>query len=675
MNDFITNFHFIRPLWFIALIPLFIMLWTLKRTLFNRSPWQAFIPSHLQSAVLKQTGDLKKTNKPSNQNLALIKPFIIGLLSILALAGPTWQKLPQPVYQTERGSVLIMNMSLSMYANDIKPNRLTRARFKAIDLLAKINEGEVGLIASTSDAFIISPLTQDIKNIELLLPALSPDIMPVGGSNPLAALTLANEMLLNAGYLSGDIYWFIDAVDKEDLSDIYNWSDSHEHNIKIFGVGTKNGAPITLPSGELLKDNNGAIIIPKLPINRLASIAQRSSGSYHTLTHDDADLNALAQISIDLDGALNNTLDGAFGESKKENKKDSSELQMGDQWQEQGAWLVFLIIPLLLTYFRRGGVLLNGQNISALMVSFIYTPLVFALCFSSTITTAYANNTSPSHKGKNVEIQPDSQWQKKWQNLWQTNDQQGKASFQEEDYQAAAQQFDDQQWQGSAHYKAGNYQEALDAFQKGEQRNSANSLYNQANALAKLQQYDKAIESYEKALAQNADFTDAQDNIDRIEEFLKKQENNNEQQQSNDQQKQDDEQKEQDQEKQEQSEEQQKQNDNQQEQSEEQQKQNDKQQEQSEEQQKQNDQQQEQSEEQQKQNDKQQEQSEEQQKQNDNQQEQTPKTEEQLAQEQEKNEQEQRLQKIMNKVTDDPYLLLRNKMQLEYQKRKREGKY
>ena len=177
-SELINNFHFIRPWWLLAFFTLLIVLFILKKIRYYQSPWQHFIPAHLANALLENSQS-KGKQSTSSQPHYWVKPFIIGSCIIIALAGPAWQKLPQPVYQLERGAVLIMDMSYSMLATDVKPNRLTRARYKAIDLLKRINEGDVGLIAYAGDAFIISPLTQDIKNIELLLPSLSPDIMPV----------------------------------------------------------------------------------------------------------------------------------------------------------------------------------------------------------------------------------------------------------------------------------------------------------------------------------------------------------------------------------------------------------------------------------------------------------------------------------------------------------------
>jgi len=661
---FLSNFHFIRPYWLLAIFALLAVLWLLRKHKFHQSPWQQFLPSHLSQVLVE--GSSKTNHKNAfSEKIFLIKPFIIGLLSIVALAGPVWQKLPQPVYQTERGSVLIMDMSYSMYATDIKPNRLTRARFKAIDLLNKINEGDTGLIAYAGDAFIISPLTQDIKNIELLLPSLTPDIMPVPGANPLAALTLAHKMLLNAGHLNGDIYWFTDDVDNEEIADIYDWSNKFGHQLNILGVGSKSGAPITLPSGELLKDNNGAIVVPRLPSQKLKSLASRGHGNYQRISNDDSDIDNLI---------LKTALSNQNGEKNK-NKKQQSQ-QTGDQWQEQGAWLLLLALPLMLSYFRRGSAIL--------MLPLSCLPLLFLLSFSFVSTETYANNDVNNHvnnhanNNKEPEQLPASSTQKIWQDLWQTNDQQAQQHYNQKDYQSAAQQFDNPQWQGSAHYKAGNYQDALDSFKQGKKSESADSLYNQGNALAQMQQYEQAIKSYDLALKKNPDLQDAKDNIEKIKQQQKEQEKKQEQQQG-------------DQSKDDQSKDKQSQNKKDQQQDSQNSESKDQQsQQQSDDSQKQkkdsnsevqeNDKQNTPKDTNKEQQDKKAEQERKEQQEKNTQkaesqekQQGEEKTAAQIAAEQKAKETEQKHQQLLNKVTDDPYLLLRNKMQLEYQRRKQDG--
>lgn len=664
LNLFLNNFHFLRPFWLLAIFALFFVLFLLKKQRFYHSPWQKFIPNHLSQVLVEGASNNQINKEKWHQKTFLLKPFFIGVLSIIALAGPVWKKLPQPVYQTDRGSVLIMDMSYSMYATDLKPNRLTRARYKAIDLLDKINEGDVGLIAYANDAFIISPLTQDTNNIALLLPSLTPEIMPYPGANPLAALTLAHEMLTNAGHLNGDIYWFTDDVSNEEISDIYEWSNEFGHQLNILGVGSANGAPIKLPNGELLKDDNGAIVIPRLPIQKLKSLAARGQGNYKTIRNDDSDLNYLIT-------------DDKISEKTKREKQESQ--QMGDQWQEQGAWLLLLVLPLILSYFRRGGTLLilpiSGLPLLLFLSTSIVTPTSFA-----TNTTELNNNEKKEQLSvhqSNVS-KPVNNF---WNNLWQTNDQQAQKQFNLENYATASQQFENHQWQGSSHYKAGNYQAALKSFKKGSQANTAQSLYNQGNALAQLQQYEEAIESYEKALTLKPDLQHAKENIEKIKQHQKEQEQNQQNQQNNndnDQNNAEQEENNQDQDSQSQDQ----QNSNEQQQSDD----NQNEQQDSENNEPLND-----SNEKNQQNQSEDSKNEQEQtgknkkeephkqdseaiaEQEQQEQQEQQKTEAQIAAEQQSQETDQKHQKLLNQVTDDPYLLLRNKMKLEYQKRKQEG--
>ncbi len=148
----------------------------------------------------------------------LLWPMLSAVcLCIVAMAGPTTQKIPKPVYDVAQAKVIVLDLSLSMRSTDIAPDRLTRMSFKAIDLINANNGGEIGLIAYAGDAFVISPITSDGTNLNALIPGLSPEIMPEFGSSPDLALMKADEMLTQAGYLNGDIIWFTDGVDYDQI--------------------------------------------------------------------------------------------------------------------------------------------------------------------------------------------------------------------------------------------------------------------------------------------------------------------------------------------------------------------------------------------------------------------------------------------------------------------------
>ena len=661
LDSFINHFHFIRPWWLLAFFALFLVLFLLKKIRYYQSPWQHFLPAHLANALLENSHNqtAQKTPITSSQGRYWLKPLVIGSAIIVALAGPAWQKLPQPVYQLERGAVLIMDMSYSMLATDVKPNRLTRARYKAFDLLKKINEGDVGLIAYAGDAFIISPLTQDVRNIELLLPSLSPDIMPVHGANALAALILADQTLKNAGHISGDIYWFTDDIENDEMSDIYAWANDNNHKLNILGIGSKNGAPIKLSSGKLLKDYKGAIVIPKLPAARLAAITKRSRGVYHTMTNDDTDIKALtAHLTASLDDQIDTETS-----KNQQSENQSKQAMLGDQYQEQGPWLLIIILPLLLSYFRRG---------SSILTLAFFMPLTVMFSLTSFSPNSYAAEQSvtppPAVTVTETSAKSDSSSAGQfWRDLWQTSDQQAQQHYQQKDYQQAAEQFEDSQWQGSAHYKAGEYEQALQAFKQGD---SAQALYNQGNSLAQLQKVDEAIEAYKKALKKDPSLSDAKANLATLEALKKEQE-----QQSQDGQENQDSDEESDGEQQDKKENQSdKDNQQSQDQSQSEQEQGDPQQSNQEEQNEQDNEQQNSQQEKQAQDAKEQEEQAKQAKAADD--EEKPSDEKSLAQQASDNkrqETEQKHQQLLNKVTDDPYLLLRNKMRLEYQKRRHES--
>ena len=459
-----SEFHFIRPLWLLGLIALPLLFWLIKRIRIKSSGWQQFLPKHLSTGIESAT---------FTTSLTIPMTLLAFTLVIIALAGPTWKKLPQPVYQVAKGSVLIMDMSYSMYSTDLTPNRLTQARFKATDLLDVISDGEIGLVAYAGDAFTISPLTSDVENIKLLLPSLSPELMPELGSNPFAALDLAKQMLTNAGHQDGDIYWFTDGVEDEEVMEIQDWSREHQYRINILAIGTKNGAPIRLGNGELMKDRIGGIIIPKVNIEELASISKVGSGNFSTITTSNQDIESLIQQDVKLD----------------QEKKEASEKE-GDQWQDMGAYLVVLVAIFLLPLFRRGTIL------AVLPVCFLLVP------------------AQPVH----ADI---------WKDLWKTKDQQGKALYEKEQFKEAASAFKDPMWQGNAHYRSGDYESAIGAYSK---MDNADANYNIGNSYAKLQQLDKAIEAYDAALALNPGHKNALANKKIIEDLQKQQENQQQQQ-------------------------------------------------------------------------------------------------------------------------------------------------
>ncbi|WP_346763725.1 VWA domain-containing protein [Vibrio sp. Hep-1b-8] len=184
-----SEFVVLYPWVLLALIPwAMVIFWLVKRT-----RTQTLIAPHLAAAM--------GVSAPAKKTVRLYITALCGIVVIVALSGPSMSKQPRPSYTNSSARVLVMDMSMSMYATDIKPNRLTQARFKATDLLSSWKEGSTGLVAYAGDAYQVSPMTSDSKTIANLLPNLSPDLMPYPGADAAAGIKLAIEMMTNTGPL------------------------------------------------------------------------------------------------------------------------------------------------------------------------------------------------------------------------------------------------------------------------------------------------------------------------------------------------------------------------------------------------------------------------------------------------------------------------------------------
>lgn len=454
-----SEFHLLRPWWLLALIPVGLLYWRFIYSQVHQAGWHQWLPGHL-SKVLVKSG-----SKPS---LWPVHRFlIIGILATLALSGPTWERLPQPVYQLESGQVVIMDMSPSLLADDISPDRLTRMKYKAIDLVRAGLDGDTGLIAYADDAFIISPLTADNRNLMNLIPSLSPEIMPAAGSEPLLALQLADELLRNAGYPQGDIYWLTDGITSRDLNPLSSYLRSIEHRVSILAVGTEEGAAIRDSSGRLLKENNQVIIAKTYP-SRLEDLASITGGAFSSVTADNRDIEKLInQPPLTREG------------------KDSDDQQQGDAWRDMGPYVALFILPIMLLNWRRSG---------------LFSPIMLAMLLPlvSFSPELYAAQEPALEK------------------YFLNQEQRAQRFYQQEQYEQAANLSKDPLRQGAALYRNGDYEAAADVFA---QHSSPEAQYNLGNALAQQQQYDAAIAAYEKALEKRPDWSEAVENKQLVEQL------------------------------------------------------------------------------------------------------------------------------------------------------------
>ncbi len=454
----LDSFHFLRPWWLLGLVPVAWMLWRLMRTTPAGRTWQQVCDPHLLPHLLigeDQTGGKSAW-------------ILLGLgwcLALLALAGPVWSKLPAPVVRSESALVMVVDISRSMDAQDIRPSRLTRAKHKVLDILKRRTEGQTGLIVFAYEPFVVSPLTDDAKTIASMVPALLTELAPVQGSRPELALERADTLLKQSTISEGTILLITDGAEGSAVLQTVETLRQKGRVVSVLGVGSEEGAPIPIPSGGFLTDQSGAIVIPKLDPNSLQELARVGGGQFETIQPDDRDLDRILNTSMNIP---------SMGRSEEIERNT-------DLWQEEGPWLVLVVLMMGIPAFRRGW----------LGVVFLIGVLV----------------PTPVHAGI-------------WEDLWSRPDQQASRMLQEGKPKEAAKLFKDPNWQGVAYYQSGQYEQAAKAF--GDPSNPE-SLYNQGNALARLGKYEEALKAYEHTLQQMPEHEDAQHNADLIKKLLEQQ--------------------------------------------------------------------------------------------------------------------------------------------------------
>ncbi len=459
MPTFIENFHFIRPLFLLGLIPAAILVATLGFLHSRNSSWYKAVDASLLPFLLEQ-------NARSRQYLPLYGLLSIWVLSIIALAGPAWQQIPSPVQEREDAMVIVQDLSLSMYSTDLNPSRLVRAQRKLIDILnSRKEEGQTALVVYAGSAHTVTPLTDDIATINNMISALDPNIMPLLGSKPEEGIRLAVELLENAQLAEAKIMLVTDGINRADLAGIRDILNGTFHNLVILGVGTDEGAPIPTNEG-FLRDQNNAIVIPSLNRSLLEELAESVNGRYADAVLSDNDIDYLLEQTL-----LDDT----------RNLRDVE--QDFDTWAEAGPWLLLLVLPLAALSFRRGWLL---------SICFMF--------FISPHQQAYALG---------------------WKDLWSNKNQQGVQAFVTDEFDEAANLFEDENWRAASFYRNGDYQSALNELNA---QSGLNATYNKANTLAQLKRYADAIDAYDEVLAEQPDHTDALFNKAIVQNLLEEQE-------------------------------------------------------------------------------------------------------------------------------------------------------
>ncbi|GLQ90507.1 tetratricopeptide repeat protein [Dyella flagellata] len=455
MSEALRQFHFLQPLWLLGLLALPLLIWIGTRGDAAQRALSRLADPELLPHLL--SGNERHTRVPSG---LLVLGWTLG---VLALAGPTWSRVTEPMFNDRAAQVVALSLSQHTLARDVLPSRIERARYKVRDLLQANQDGLNALIGYAGQSFVVAPLTSDAHSLDALLEAMSPDVMPVDGDNAAQAIEQGVKLIHDAKLDSGSIVLVTDDADSNAQAAARAALSAGVH-VSVLGIGTTQGAPVAKADGSFAHDDQGNIAIARRNDADLRALAEAGGGRYVTMNADNQDIAALhAQLQATRHASV------ARG-------------QEADVWQDRGPWLLLPLLLVAAMAFRRGWVLL---------LPLVLLPLL--------PTNAKATG---------------------WRDWWQRADQQAASALRQGDAGKAQQLARDPALRGAAAYRAKDYAAAAEALQYAK---GTDAQYNLGNSLAQLGRYQDAIKAYDQALQLGPHNADAQANRKLVEAALRKQ--------------------------------------------------------------------------------------------------------------------------------------------------------
>jgi Ca-activated chloride channel family protein len=438
-----------------------VLAWLLWRSRCHRRQsgrWQLLLPAAFHQVLLK--GGSGRSSK-----LPWLALGLAWLLAVLALLGPSWQRVEQSNQKPAAPLVVLLELTPQMLATDGRPNRLEQARRKLLDLLEARRDAQTAIIVYAGSAHSLVPLSDDLATSRNLLEALKPSLMPEPGRRADLAVTRALQLLEQAQLGQGRLLLITSTLDETERGGIQQALKKHPVPLLVLGVGSREGAPVVQEDGSFLKDSRGAILIPRLDARSLRETAEAHDGRYAAIRLDDEDLRRLGLLD------------------SPQTMRAAGEPTQLDSRIDQGYWLLLPLLLLAACAGRRGWL--------------FCLPLLLML-------------------------PPQSSLAFEFDDLWLRPDQQGQRLLQAQRPDEAARHFVNPQWQGKALYEAADYSAAAERFARGD---SAADHYNRGNALAKAGELEAALDAYEQALERQPELAAAQHNKALVEEALRQREN------------------------------------------------------------------------------------------------------------------------------------------------------
>ena len=417
--------------------------------------------------------------------------MLIGILLVIALAGPVIKEGKIEIKAKSADIMIALDISDSMLAEDVYPNRLRLAKQKALDFLRLAPNERIGVVAFAKNSYLVSPLSFDHDAVAFLLKNLDTSSITEQGTDLLSMLEVVDRSIKNESRRY--ILLLSDGGDEKDFSREIAYAKKHNITVFVLAVGTKKGAPIKLPNGEFIKQN-GSIILTKLN-EKIAELATQTGGVYIQSVNSNKDVKTMLR---EIEAKA----------KKKEMKSEEIEKYIPLFYYPVGLALLLLLIATS-SMSKREKVQVPSLFLLALVL------------FSAPVAKAGVLDFVDLHDAKNA--------------------------YKQQNYEKSAEYFDayaKKTGKSAAYYNAGNalykqkkYKEALKQYEQAhftDKSKEAASLANMGNSYAKLgsqKDLKAAIKEYEASLKLREDKA-VRENLEAVKKALKKQQQKKQQNQN-----------------------------------------------------------------------------------------------------------------------------------------------
>lgn len=412
-----------------------------------------------------------KNNHLNNKQRTTIF-FIAIILMTLSLARPVIDKKEQNFKQKTISYIIAIDVSKSMFAQDLKPNRLTFAKQKALQLIEKSKDKAIGVILFSNSSYILSPLTQDFISLKTLVENLDLSLNFDNGSSILSALKTSKKLLKDS--TSKNIVLLSDGSDKDNFSNEIEYAN--DNKLKIYTITTaKEKSPILLKKGTYLTDKKGNIVTVGLN-EKIKELSFQTDAAYINYTLNHHDINAI------LDELTQNSIKDNISSRKF---KTYTEL-----------FYYPLILTLILLFIAFSSMPKIKKIIPLFLICFFNYEINASVMDFQTIDKA-------TNAYKNKEYKKASKEFQKLDGISETN------------YNLA-----------NSYYKQQKYKKALTEYKKVKTTNKEleyKKLHNLGNTYTKLNNLENAVLMYEDALKIKKD-AQTQENLEIVKKALKKKE-------------------------------------------------------------------------------------------------------------------------------------------------------